>query len=135
MAIESFRDLKAWQLGMSFVEAVYALTRKFPRDEMFGLTSQLRRAAVGIPSNISEGHQHRTRSYRRYVTMALGCEAECETQLELVRRLRLVRDQDIGPVIQQAAELGRVLHGLRRSLKVPPQASDRQRFRSPRSDP
>ena len=131
----SFRDLTVWRKAKKLSLDVYKVTKKFPRDEMFGLTSQLRRAAVGIPSNISEGHQHRTRSYRRYVTMALGCEAECETQLELVRRLRLVRDQDIGPVIQQAAELGRVLHGLRRSLKVPPQASDRQRFRSPRSDP
>jgi len=62
--IVSYRDLEAWQLGMSFVEEVYALTRSFPRDELFGLTSQLRRAAVSIPSLIAEGHQQSTKTYR-----------------------------------------------------------------------
>jgi len=56
-AITSYRDLEAWQLGMTFVEDVYALTRSFPREELFGLTSQLRRAAVSIPSLVAEGHR------------------------------------------------------------------------------
>ena len=69
----TFRDLEVWQLGMSFVELVYEVTKKFPREELYGLTSQLRRAAIGIPSNVSEGHRYGTRGYRRFVIVALGC--------------------------------------------------------------
>jgi len=89
MKITSYRDLEAWQLGMDLAEAIYGLTRKFPREELFGLTSQLRRAAVAIPSNVAEGHRHGTVAYRHYVTIALGSHAECETQLELASRLKL----------------------------------------------
>ena len=116
MNIASYRDLDAWQLGMAFAELVYGLTNAFPVEERFGLTSQLRRAAVSIPSHVAEGHQHPTRAYRHYVTIALGSQAECETQLELARRLRLAPEERIAPVIEFAARLGRVLHGLSRSL-------------------
>ena len=116
MAIKSYRDLDAWQISMSFVEQIYELTRMFPRDELYGLTSQLRRAAVGIPSNVSEGHQQGTRAYRRYVIVALGCQAECETQLELARRLKLAPSESIAPVLETAARVGQILPGLVRSL-------------------
>jgi four helix bundle protein len=116
MKIRSYRDLEAWQLGMSLVEAVYALSRAFPREELFGLTSRLRRSASSIPSQIAEGHQHGTRAYRHYIVMALGSQAECETQLELARRLRLASHDQIGPVMDLAARVGQVLHGLARSL-------------------
>src|SRR5438552_14165256 len=89
MTVTSYKDLEAWQLGMDFAEAVYTLTRTFPREELFGLTSQLRRAAVAIPSNVAEGHRHGTNAYRHYIIMALGSQAECETQLELASRLKL----------------------------------------------
>jgi len=101
---------------MSLVEAVYELTRAFPREEIFGITSQLRRCATGIPSHIAEGHQHGSRAYRHYVVMALGSQAECETQLELARRLKLASPAQIAPVIDLAARVGQVLHGLARSL-------------------
>ena len=115
--IKSYRDLQAWQLGMTLAEEVYALTRGFPREELFGLTSQLRRrAAVGIPSHIAEGHQHGTNAYRHYITIALGSQAECETQLELALRLKLAPADKINRVKERAAEVGRVLHGLARSL-------------------
>ena len=114
--IVSYRDLEAWQLGMTFVEEVYALTRSFPREELFGLTSQLRRAAVSIPSLIAEGHQQSTKTYRNYVIKALGSQAECETQLELAHRLGFVDIRRIEPVTEFAARLGQVLHGLARSL-------------------
>ena len=116
MSIRCYRDLEAWQLGMALVECVYRLTRSFPSEERFGLTSQLRRAAVSIPSQIAEGHQHGTRTYRHYVTVALGSQAECETQLELATRLGLAPAADIKPAIELAARVGRVLHGLARSL-------------------
>ena len=102
---------------MEFVVRVYALTRQFPREEVYGLTSQLRRAAVGIPSNISEGHQRGTKAYLYFLTIAQGCLAETDTQIELARRLRLAPDELIVPIVEMAAGLGRLLHGLRRSLK------------------
>src|SRR5262245_11285134 len=116
MQIQSYRDLDAWQLGMSFVEVVYQLTAKFPPEERFGLTSQLRRAAVGIPSRVAEGHQYGRRAYRHYVVMALGSQAECETQLELAERLKLAPQEAIAPVRAAADRVGQVLHGLERSL-------------------
>jgi four helix bundle protein len=114
--IVSYRDLEAWQLGMSFVEDVYALTRSFPREELFGLTSQLRRAAVSIPSLIAEGHQQSTRTYRNYVIRALGSQAECETQMELALRLAFASRKRLQPVITLLSRVGQVLHGLARSL-------------------
>jgi four helix bundle protein len=93
MPITSYRDLDAWRLGMDLVEAVYHVTKQFPAEERFGLSAQLRRSAVGIPSNVSEGHQLGTRSYRRFVAIALGCVAECETQLELAHRLETRRQE------------------------------------------
>jgi four helix bundle protein len=95
---------------------VYALTRAFPKDELFCLTSQLRRAATGIPSHVAEGHQHGTNAYRHYVMIALGSQAECETQLELALRLKFAPAEKINEVKERAAEVGRVLHGLSRSL-------------------
>jgi four helix bundle protein len=116
MVINSYRDLQAWQLGMTLAEEVYALTRAFPKEELFGLTSQLRRAAMGIPSHVAEGHQHGTNAYRHYVTIALGSHAECETQRELALRLKFAPVEKITKVKEPAAEVGRVLHGLSRSL-------------------
>ena len=116
MTIQSFRDLEAWQLGMEFVIRVYAVTREFPRDERYGLTSQLRRAAVAIPSNVSEGHQHGTKAYLHFVIVALGSLAEADTQLELARRLRMAADDELESVADLAGHVRRVLHGLRRSL-------------------
>ena len=116
MAIQSYRDLEAWQLGMEFVVRVYAVTRAFPREEMFGLTSQLRRAAVAIPSNVSEGHQQGTKAYLHFVVMALGSLAEVETQLEIARRLGMSSNDRLESVVNFAGHVRRVLHGLRRSL-------------------
>ena len=114
---------------MSLAEAVYSLTRKFPPEERYGLTAQLRRSVIGIPSHVSEGHQHRRRAYRHYVTIALGAQAECETQLELARRLRFVSPEEIDPVIELTARVGRILHGLARSLP------DDEAIRAPGPEP
>jgi four helix bundle protein len=114
--IVSYRDLEAWQLGMTFVEEVYAVTRSFPREELFGLTSQLRRAAVSIPSLVAEGHQQGTRAYRHFVVRALGSQAECETQIELARRLALAPLDRLQEADELLRRVGQVLHGLVRSL-------------------
>ncbi len=116
MPIQSYRDLEAWQLGMDFVMSVYTLTKALPQEERYGLTSQLRRAAVSIPSNVSEGHQLKGKSYRRSVSLALGSLAEANTQLEIALRLKFLNEQDFRSITQQSSRLRQVLHGLRRSL-------------------
>jgi len=118
MPIQSYRDLEAWKIGMDLVVAVYGLTRDFPREELYGLSSQLRRAGVSIPSNIAEGHQQGTKSYAHFVSVAIGSLAEVETQVEVAKRLRYVSAQELAPVSDLAGHLRRVLHGLRRSLQA-----------------
>ena len=116
MPIQSFRDLEAWKVGMDFAVAVYRLTKAFPREELYALTSQIRRAAVSIPSNVSEGHQQGTRAYSHFITLALGSLAETETQLELAARLQYVNASQMAAVSELAGHLRRILHGLKRSL-------------------
>jgi four helix bundle protein len=116
MLIKSYRDLEAWQIGMDFVVSIYSVTSTFPREEMFGLTAQLRRAAVAIPSNVSEGHQHGTKAYLHFVVMALGSLAETQTQLEVASRLRIGSEDERESASALAVRLRQVLHGLRRSL-------------------
>ena len=119
MSIQSFRDLVAWQLGIELVERIYILTGVFPADERFGLTSQLRRAAVAIPSNISEGHQMGRKAYLHFVVIAIGSLAEAETQIEIARRLKFADDATLGPVTTLCGRLRVTLHGLKRSLSGP----------------
>ena len=126
MPITSYRDLEAWQLSMELAEAVYSVTKSFPREELFGLTGQVRRSVVGIPSNVAEGHQHKGRAYRHYVVIAIGCQAECETQLELARRLGYATPATLGRVLNLAGRVGQVLKGLSRSLERKEQG-DRRR--------
>ena len=88
MNIRKYSDLVVWNEGMNLAEEVYRITESFPNHEKYGLSIQMRRAAISIPSNIAEGVcRFHTREYRRFVTIALGSLAELETQLEMARRL------------------------------------------------
>ena len=102
---------------MDVVEMVYRASADFPKPELYGLTSQLRRAAVSVPSNIAEGHSRTsTREYLNHLSMAQGSLAEVQTQLEIAKRLGYVADQQINPILAEAAILGKQLHALRDSL-------------------
>jgi four helix bundle protein len=114
--IQSYRDLEVWRKGMDLVLRVYEVTEKFPRSEMFGLVSQLRRAATSIPSNIAEGKAIGGLSYPRHLRIAHGSEAELQTQIELAQRLKFLGDAEANALLRQASEVGRMLVGLRRSL-------------------
>jgi four helix bundle protein len=93
--IRSFRDLELWKLGMRTVVDVYKATASFPRDELYGLVSQLRRAAVSIPSNVAEGFNRRHNSeYRQFLYIALGSCAELETQIEIASNLGFIAVSD-----------------------------------------
>ena len=121
--IMSFRDLEVWQEAMALAEHCYRLTAGFPKSEQFGLTAQLRRAVVSIASNIAEGHARRTRpSYVHYLHVALGSQAELETQIELAVRLRFVTEGEAAPALEGGARVGRFLHGLIRALEQKPQS-------------
>lgn len=118
MAGRDFRDLTAWQRAMDLAEAIYAQTAGFPNHETFGLRSQLRRAAISLPSNIAEGQGRRfRREFRRFVTIASGSLSELETQLLLAERLKYLSPEVTGNLIDRCAEVGRLLNGLRRSLE------------------
>ena len=116
-AVKSYKDLVAWQKAMDLVQAIYTITAHFPAVEKFGLISQLRRAAVSIPSNIAEGHGRRTRmDYVHFLDMARGSANEVETQLLIAIRLRFVDNQSVAQVIDLAQEVQRILRGLVNSL-------------------
>ena len=114
--IQSFRDLSVWQKGMDLAAHIYKSSEQFPRSEMFGLTSQVRRAAVSIPSNIAEGKAIGGLSYPRHLKIAHGSEAELQTQIELARRLKFLSEGEANELLNHASEVGRMLVGLLRSL-------------------
>jgi four helix bundle protein len=114
--IQSFRDLNVWQDAMTLAEHVYELTEAMPRSEIYGLTAQIRRAVVSIPSNIAEGKAIGGRSYRRHLRIALGSEAELQTQIELAVRLKMLPRAEGEKVLRETSEVGRMLSNLRKSL-------------------
>ena len=115
--ITSFKDLRVWEAGIELVKAVYAVCAKLPREELYGLASQMKRAAVSVPSNIAEGHSRNHRAeYRQSVYVAIGSLAELETQLHLASALRLLSATDIAPVIQSINELRAMLITLGKKL-------------------
>lgn len=118
MEIKSFRDLTVWQVSMTLVERTYALSETFPASERFGLTAQVRRAAVSIPSNIAEGHCRSRRSYQYHLNVARGSEAELQTRIELAVRLGFANREAIAPVRELAARTGMMLNRLIASLGV-----------------
>jgi four helix bundle protein len=115
--ISSFRDLRVWQAGMDLVEHTYRVTEEFPRHELYGLTSQLRRAAVSVPSNIAEGHTRaHTKEYLHHVSLAQASLAELQTQIEIAMRLSYCSAQQAQTLLEEAAALARQLYALRNSL-------------------
>jgi four helix bundle protein len=110
---DSHRDLIAWQKAMALVTEVYRATAEFPSREMYGLTRQVREAAVSVPSNIAEGKGRQTkRDYLQFLYRARGSLLEVETQLEVGRNLRYLEEPTFAGLFEHAAEVGRILNGL-----------------------
>ena len=108
------RDLVVWQKAMQLVRDIYRVTREFPRDEIYGLTNQLRRAAVSVPSNLAEGHGRFSRKeFRQFIGRARGSLLEVETQLEIARDLGYLNSTAARELLAQASEIARLLHGLK----------------------
>lgn len=113
----SYRDLMVWQKGITLVKLVYRLTQSFPGEEKFGLVSQMRRAAVSIPSNIAEGQgRHTTGEFVQFISHAEGSAAELDTQLVIAVELGYCSLSEAGPAVDLILELRKMLNALRRSL-------------------
>jgi four helix bundle protein len=115
-SIRSFRDLVIWQKAIQLAKEVYTLTRAFPREELFGLTSQLRRAVVSVSSNIAEGHARQGREFKHFLSIARGSLAEVESQLSLAVELGYLKLDALADVLGLASEIRRMAASLTRKL-------------------
>lgn len=112
-AINSFEDLEVWQMSMTLTEECYRLTSRFPREEIYGLISQMRRASVSVPSNIAEGHgRENTGAFIQHLRIAQGSLKELQTQLLLTARLEMAPKQDLQPLLEKCERIGKMLRSL-----------------------
>jgi four helix bundle protein len=115
--VKDYRDLLVWQKGIELVKEIYRLTKKFPSQENFGLTNQIRRDSVSIPSNIAEGQarQH-TKEFRQFLSLALGSLAEVDTQLTIAKELDYLKDGEISIAQGLILELRKMIYTLKNKL-------------------
>ncbi len=115
--VKDYRDLVVWQKAMAYTKEVYRLTKMFPKEEQFGLTSQLRRAAVSVPSNIAEGHARYGKEFAHFLSIARGSLAESECQILLATDLGYLNAEKTRNALSLADELKRMIPTLIRKLK------------------
>ncbi|MBR3071067.1 four helix bundle protein [Fibrobacter sp.] len=114
---QGYRDLVVWQQAMDVAVETYRLTSSFPKEEIFGLTSQMRRAAVSIASNIAEGEGRKSKNeFSHFLGIALGSKSELETQLILSERVNLLKTTDTEPIKKSLDDIGKMLTALRRKI-------------------
>lgn len=113
MTVKSYKDLIVWKKAMDLVEMVYQVTKEFPREELYGLANQLRRAAVSVPSNIAEGHARKsTAEFRNFLSIARGSLAEVETQLLIAKRLGYINTQRVESILLIQVEVNKMTNAL-----------------------
>jgi four helix bundle protein len=118
MSAKNYRDLIVWQKSMALVVAVYEITKRFPKEETYGLTSQIRRAAVSIPSNIAEGEGRESKKeFSHFLLIAYGSLREVETQVFISEKLKYIDESACNTIIEQCNEIGKLINGLKRSLR------------------
>ena len=116
--ITSFRDLIVWQRSLDFVTKVYSITQKFPKEEIYGLTSQIRRAAVSIPSNVAEDQSRGSDGvFANHIDISIGSSAELETQLTIALNIKYLELSDYDSLITELIQITRMLYGLRAKLR------------------
>jgi four helix bundle protein len=116
-SIQSYRDLIVWQKSMDLVEMVYQVTKEFPKEELYGLSNQLRRAVVSVPSNIAEGQaRSSTAEFRNFLSIARGSLAEIETQLLIAERLNYIESGKLGELMNIQAEINKMTNALMSKL-------------------
>ena len=125
MDIQSYKDLRVWQLGIDIALDIYKHTKSYPKEEIYGFTSQMRRCAASIPANLAEGaSRESTKQLLHHVAIAMGSVAELETFLILAKKLSFGNPAEISNLLERLAEEGRMLRGLQRSLKTKLTATD-----------
>ncbi|CAN5446268.1 four helix bundle protein [soil metagenome] len=118
MAGRSYRGLLVWQKSMTLVTDVYNSVKNFPKEEVYGLSGQLRRVVVSVPSNIAEGQgRDSVKEFVHHLSIAYGSLMEVETQLQIAANLGYLNQVEIDKLLEQTAEVGRLLNGLSRSLR------------------
>lgn len=123
--MKDYKDLISWQKSMRLAEQVYQLTKKLPKEETYGLTSQLRRAAISIPSNIAEGYgRDSTLEYTRFLKYVRGSLYETETQLYLSQMFEYLAKDEIDPALSLCAEIGKMVNTMIRRLQGQMSARD-----------
>ena len=116
--VKSYQDLEVWQRAMDLVVLCYHMTQKFPKNEIYGLSSQLQRAAVSVPANIAEGrHRQSSKEFLQYLSISYGSLAEVETHVQIAGRLNYINENQINKTLNKTAEIGRMLNGLSRSIR------------------
>lgn len=116
--VQSFRDLEVWKRSIQMTVSVYGLTQGFPKDEMFGLTSQMRRSAVSVPSNIAEGHGRLNKGeYRQFLGVARGSNFELQTQLEIARAIGKGDPKLIDETESLSHQVGKMIYGILERIK------------------
>jgi len=116
--IVTYKELIVWQKAMELVVEIYKLTGQFPKSEIYGLTSQMRRCAVSIPSNIAEGRRRGSKSsFRYFLLVAFGSGAELETQVEIVKKLSIIKDVNCLVIDSLLNEVMRILNTMIKNLK------------------
>lgn len=116
--MKNFKNLKVWQNGVNIVVEIYKSTEDFPKDEMYGLTGQIKRSAVSIPSNITEGAgRNSDKDFNRFLDVALGSSFELETQLIIANKLNFLKDEDFIQLNERIDEEQKMIIGLQKSLK------------------
>ena len=119
--INSFKDLIVWQEAMNLVEMIYLTSQSFPKEEIYGLTSQMRRAAVSIPANIAEGYGRKTRKeYLQFLSISNGSLTELETHLLIAHRIKYLEYQTLVKIQNQIQSVGRLMTALRKALTPRP---------------
>ncbi|WP_319482009.1 four helix bundle protein [uncultured Draconibacterium sp.] len=116
--MKNFKNLKVWQKGIDLVVDIYKSTSTFPKEEIYGLTSQIKRSAISVPSNIAEGSGRGSdKELNRFLDIALGSSFELETQLILANKLNFLSDNDFSEIITSLDEEQRMITGLQKNLK------------------
>ena len=120
--MKNFKDLRVWNEGMDLVCLIYSLTKLLPKEELYSLSDQMRRAAVSIPSNIAEGNSHPSAKERiRYLNIAMGSASELETQLILCARIGYLSEEQISKAVDDCERIARMLSSFADTISSSPQ--------------
>ncbi|SKB81872.1 four helix bundle protein [Daejeonella lutea] len=118
--MHNFKNLTVWQRSIDLTTEIYSITREFPADEKYSLTSQIRRAAVSIPSNIAEGAGRKSnKEFKNFLSISTGSIFELETQIIIAHRLNFIDQLIMSEIIFKISEIQKMLFGLEQSIKVP----------------